>query len=188
MTVRESAITLTSYTAADILVLAESRSIWFAALSAAIGLLFATAAWHADHAGQHQYALSLPLTRSRFVLLRFGSGLVLLAVPVACFAIGAVSASATLVLPEGLHSYPLALALRFTLAALVSYAAFFAISTATARTAVYALAVVGGVIAAHVLLRAAGFDFRLLDVLFERASYWPGPLEIFTGRWMLIDV
>ena len=174
--------------ASSILELAESRSIWFAALSAAVGLLLATVIWRPDHMGCHQYTLSLPISRSRFVLLRFSAGALLLAVPITCFAFGALLASASLALPPGLQTYPFALSIRFALAALVAYSIFFAISAATAKTASYTLAAVGGLASAHVLLRVAGVDVDLLGVLLERASYWPGPGEIFTGRWTLIDV
>jgi len=39
-----------------------------------------------------------------------------------------------------------------------------------------------------VMLDASGLYGNLYELLFDRAITWPGPLEIFTGRWMLIDV
>jgi hypothetical protein len=43
-------------------------------LAAGLGLALAVLAWSADHRGRHVYALSLPVERWRFVLLRFGGG------------------------------------------------------------------------------------------------------------------
>jgi len=50
------------------------------------------------------------------------------------------------------------------------------------------LAILGGLIVAQVLAAAAGLDIRLIPFLGDRLILWPGPLEIFSGRWMLIDV
>ena len=49
---------------------AAAWSVWFAALAGALGLLVATSAWLSDHRGGHVYALSLPVKRWRYVLLR----------------------------------------------------------------------------------------------------------------------
>jgi hypothetical protein len=176
------------WTARDILEHAESRSVWYAVLAGVLGLLLATTVWHSDHRGRHQYALSLPVPRWQFVMQRFGAGAVLLGAPVLAFAAGCLLAAASLTLPDGLQTYPVALSLRFALAAFVAYGVFFAISAATVRTAAYVLALVGAVLATQVLLEAAHIEIDLLGTFYERASYWPGPAEIFTGRWTLIDV
>ncbi|HKE91552.1 MAG TPA: hypothetical protein VKB45_14555, partial [Gemmatimonadales bacterium] len=42
-------------------------------LAGAVGLVVALTAWSADHRGRHIYALSLPIPRWNFVLLRFGA-------------------------------------------------------------------------------------------------------------------
>src|SRR5205823_857995 len=104
-------------------------------LAAALGLLVAIATWAPDHRGRHVHALSLPLPRWRYVLLRFGAGATLLAAPIVAVSAGALLATWSATIPAGLQGYPGALAIRFALAVLVAYAVFFAVSAGTARTA-----------------------------------------------------
>jgi hypothetical protein len=166
----------------------QSWSVWYAALAAGLGLILGTSAWASDHRGGHVYALSLPIERWRYVLMRFSVGVVLLMVPVLALWIGALVASASIELPEGLRAYPTALAGRFCLASLIAYSVFFAISSGTARTAGYVLVVIGGLVAAQILLSTAGVHASPLIGLMHWLTSWPGPFEVFTGRWMLIDV
>ena len=166
----------------------QSWSVLYPALATAIALMIALAAWSADHRGRHVYALSLPLPRWHYALQRFGAGIVLLAVPALALWLGALLASRTVSIPAGLHTYPGALALRFALALAVAYAVFFAITAGTTRTAGYVLAILGGVVVVQVLASAAGMELNLIPFLGDRLLLWPGPLEIFSGRWMLIDV
>ena len=104
-------------------------------LATALGLLVAIATWAPDHRGRHIHALTLPLPRWRYVLLRFAAGATVLAGPLLGMAAGALIAIAAATLPPGLHGYPVALALRFALAMVVAYSIFFAVSAGTARTA-----------------------------------------------------
>jgi hypothetical protein len=113
---------------------------------------------------------------------------VLLAAPALALWLGALLASGTVAVPAGLHTYPVALALRFALALAVAYAVFFAITAGTTRTAGYVLAILGGIVVVQVLASAAGMELNLIPFLSDRLLLWPGPLEIFSGRWMLIDV
>jgi hypothetical protein len=166
----------------------ESWGIWYAALAAALGLAVATSAWGSDHRGGHVYALSLPVERWRYALLRYASGAVLLAVPLLSFWLGALLATASIDLPNSLHAYPTALAMRFALASLVAFSVFFAISAGTIRTAGYILVVIGGLLVAQLLLATAGAGVDPLEYVIDRLTSWPGPFEVFTGRWMLIDV
>src|SRR2546421_7295591 len=71
-------------------------------LATALGLLVAIATWAPDHRGRHIHALTLPLERWRYVLLRFGAGFVLLAAPIAAVLIGSSLAVLTATLPPGL--------------------------------------------------------------------------------------
>src|SRR5438876_11948662 len=50
----------------------------YALVAAGLGLLVALAAWAHDHRGRHTYALSLPVSRSRYTLMRFGAGAIFL--------------------------------------------------------------------------------------------------------------
>jgi hypothetical protein len=157
-------------------------------LAAALGLLVAIVTWAPDHRGRHVHALSLPVPRWRFVLLRFGGGAVLLAAPVVAVLIGALLAIASATLPSGLQGYPSALAVRFALAVLVAYAVFFAISAGTARTAGIILGIIGAIALVQILAGVARVDLDLVGKVQVAVLNWPGPLAIFTGRWMLIDV
>lgn len=160
----------------------------FPLLATLLGLLLAVSAWAADHAGRHVYALSLPLPRWQLVLYRLGSGLTLLALPLLALWIGALLAVSVVDLPEGLRAYPTLLGLRFALAALVAFALFFSISAGTTRTAGVVLGTIVGLFLAQWLFALFDSDVNLLGTLIEVLFIWPGPLDIFSGRWMLIDV
>lgn len=164
-------------------------------LAAAVGFTLALSAWNWDHQLGHQHALSLPLPRWRFALLKLVAGMTLALVPVLAFWVGAHLAAASVTLPEGLRTYPDALAFRFLLAVLVSYAALFAAAAGTVRTTVVA------VTAFLVLLFVAGMTSDLLISLVPSLrgttlTGWilqglverPGPFSVFTGNWSLIDV
>src|SRR5205807_9048093 len=141
-----------------------------------------------DHGGRHDHALVLPLPRWRYVLMRFGAGAVLLAAPIIAVSAGALLATWTATIPVGLQGYPGALAVRFALAVLVAFAVFFAVSAGTARSAGIILALIGGVMLVQVITNVARVDLDLVGKLQLLVLNWPGPLAIFTGRWMLIDV
>jgi hypothetical protein len=174
--------------ARELLHAVQSWGVLYPVLAAALGLLVAIATWAPDHRGRHVHALSLPLARWRYVLLRFASGIVLLAAPMFAVLVGALVATASATVPAGLHGYPGALAVRFALAVLVAYAVFFAVSAGTARTAGLLLALIGGVLVVQIIAGVANVDLDLMTKLQLVVLNWPGPLAIFTGRWMLIDV
>lgn len=157
-------------------------------LALAIGLLLGTTAWSHDHRNQHVYALTLPLPRWHYVLLRYGAGLVLVVAPIAMLWAGAALAASFVTIPPGLQAYPHALGLRFALAVLVSYSLIFAISAGTARTAGYVLSIVGILLVGQLLFSIAGGEANFVEPVFDRMITWPGPFDIFVGRWMLIDV
>lgn len=166
----------------------QAWGVLYPVLATGLALLVAALTWSPDHRGRHVYALSLPVPRWHYVVLRFGAGAVLLLGPVVALWAGALVASAAAAIPPGLHAYPSVLALRFGLAVLVAYAVLFAVSSATARTAGYVLAALGGLILVAVLVSVAEVNVHILGPVLIRLFVWPGPLEIFTGRWMLIDV
>src|SRR3989441_9800681 len=120
--------------AQELLRAVQSWGTLYPVLAAALGLLVAIATWAPDHRGRHVHALSLPLPRWRYVLLRFGAGAALLAPPIVAVVAGALLAPRSATIPAGLQGYPLALGIRFALAVLVAYALFFAISAGPART------------------------------------------------------
>lgn len=161
----------------------------YSVLAALLGLLVALAAWRADHVGRHVYALSLPLTRSRYSLFRFGAGAAFLAPSIAGLLIGALAVTFSGAVPQGLHAYPLALTLRFGFATLVSYALFFAIASSTSRTAGFIIAAMLGLVFAQYLLSVvANANVNVLGPVLDFILYKPGVLSVFAGRWMLVDV
>jgi hypothetical protein len=174
--------------AGQLLQAVQSWGVLYPVLAAALGLLVGIATWAADHRGRHVHALSLPLPRWRYVLLRFGGGVALLAAPILAVLVGALLATWSATIPAGLQGYPVALTVRFALAVLVAFAVFFAISAGTARTAGIILALIGGVIVVQIIGSVAKVDLDLFGKVQLVVLNWPGPLAIFTGRWMLIDV
>jgi len=166
----------------------QAWGVLYPVLAIVLGLSIAALAWTYDHRGRHVYALSLPIPRWHYVLLRFGAGAVLLAGPVIALWAGTLAATGAATVPAGLHAYPTTLALRFALATLLAYSLFFAAASGTMRTARYILGAIGLIVAVDVLSAMAGMNLHIFESVFLRLIVWPGPLDILTGRWMLIDV
>jgi len=165
----------------------EFYSVGYPVLAALVAVIMAATAWAADEKGRHVYALSLPVPRWHYVLLRFGAGAFLLLAPVLGLAAGAILASAAATIPPGMESHPVALTVRFALALGLAYALIFALTAAGEQVGRYLAAVVGLLVILHIVLAM----FQVGDLIVwvgEALLRWPGPLEIFTGRWMLIDV
>jgi len=167
----------------------------FPALALAIGVTLGLSSWNWDHQLGHVYALSLPLSRWEYVVNKLVAGALLALVPAVGLWVGAHVASASVALPEGLRAYPNELAMRFLLAIIVSYACLFAMAAGTIRTTLW---IWGGVLALVVLAVVANDVLADYFVVLERANIvetlmdWmvsaPGPFEVFTGSWSLIDV
>lgn len=169
---------------------AEKIGVLIPGLALLVGLLLGIGAWAPDHLGKHVYALSLPLPRPMYVLLKFAASATLLAVPVAALGLGSLIAALSVRLPSGIHAYPIQLTIRFALASLVCYSIFFAISIATKRAALAVLGVICGVLLADVLVMSLDFKdaVSVTGWLFQLVTTWPGPLAILMGRWALFDV
>src|SRR2546430_15864994 len=110
--------------AGELLQAVQSWGTLYPVLAAALGLLVAIATWAPDHRGRHVHALSLPLPRWRYVLLRFGAGATLLAAPIVAVSAGAPPRTTSGTSPPGLRGYPRALAIRFPRPVLVAHAVF----------------------------------------------------------------
>lgn len=173
---------------AEWLYAAQQIGVLMPGLALVVGLLLGLGAWMHDHAGKHVYALSLPVSRRRYVWLRFAAGGTLLLAPVLALGVGALIATLSVRLPSGIHAYPLALTGRFCMAALVCYAIFFAIAISTRRAAVAVLGLICGVMLADLLLSAVGVGASVTPTVFMWLTNWPGPLAILIGRWALFDV
>jgi hypothetical protein len=170
--------------------LAQIRQIGvlFPLLALIAGTTIAGTAWVADQRGQHVYALSLPVPRWYYALLRFAAGLVLL-IPVAlCVWIGALIAVRTASVPEGLTTYVAPVTLRFILSVLVTYALLFAIVAAPKRVQQVVLGAFFLVIGLQLIAVLAGIRADILGNTIGRLFDWPGPFQVFTGPWMLIDL
>lgn len=175
-----------------------ASQLWVAAfpmLAGAVGITLALSAWNWDHQLGHVYALSLPVPRWRYAMLKMGAGALLAALPALGFWAGAHMAAASITLPEGLHAYPNALALRFFLAELVSYALLFAMAAGTVRTALVILTAcfvflfVGGSLNGFLGREFEYFqDVNVVKAVVDVLTGPHGPFEVFSGSWMLIDV
>ena len=172
-------------------ILLESLASWghfYPIAAAAAGVVIAVAGWSADQAGNHVYALSLPLPRWHYVLLRYSAGAILLAPVVLGMWVGGLLASVSVAIPLGLHPYPTTLALRFGLAAALSYTFMFALSSGTKRTAMIGFGGVVAIFALQAVLSATGSDYNLIQGTFDTLMQWPGPFDVFGSQWMLINV
>jgi len=178
--------------------LVADAALWlpfFPLLATAIGITLALSAWNWDHQIKHVYALSLPVSRWEYAMLKMGAGAVLALLPTTALWVGAHVAALSVDLPAGLHAYPNQLAARFLLATLVSYSMLFAMAAGTIKTTVWlftgvAIFVVGGFIVNDMLAYQHEF-FQRINVVEEVFNWlWnaPGPLEVFSGNWSLIDV
>jgi len=174
---------------------AQPWLIFFPVLAGAIGAMLALSAWNWDHRHDHVYALSLPVTRWEYVTLKMGAGASLATLPAAALWLGAHLAAASITLPVGLHAYPNQLALRFLLAILLSYAVLFAMAAGTIRTTLWVVSIAAGlVVFGAVATDLLGGFYDLFDrtnvvlVALQWLTRVPGPFEVFTGNWSLIDV
>ena len=167
-------------------VLGESSGA-FPLIAYSSGGLMALGCWQDDTQAKHVYALSLPVPRWYYLLLRMSVGFTLLAIPVVALWIASMIAISQLTLPPGLHAYPAGLAVRFGLAAAFSFAAAFAFGSTSQRVLRNFLWVFGAIVVILILMAVTGMTAPL-EQFFSALFKWPGFIDIFTGRWLLIDV
>ncbi len=167
----------------------------FPALAVGIGVTMALSAWNWDHQYKHVYALSLPLTRWEYTISKMVAGAQLALIPAVALWLGAHVAAASITLPAGLNAYPNQLAIRFGLAVLLSYAGFFALASGTVKTTIWLVtAVVSFVVIGNMANGFLGtyYPWFAQTNLVEQTMLWmleaPGPFEVFSGSWSLIDV
>lgn len=168
----------------------EAASRYYQSLAFMLGLLMAVAAWQPDQQGKHVYALSLPVPRWRYVLLRFAAGAALCAAIATAAGLFGALASALAPLPPILHSYAVGLSVRLWLGAMVTFSIVFAVGSSTPRTVVRVLSVlalVGGVELALVWFGVMDRSLVLGDLM-DMVVSPRGPLAVFASKWMLIDV
>ncbi len=165
---------------------AAGMSPYFPLLAFIIGLAIAMTAWNADHDGGHVYALSLPIPRWHYALLRLGAGLLLLVPAFTALALSATIVTAAVELPPSIHAYPLALTIRFCATTLVTFSLFFSIAAGSKKSAAWGLLAIFIVLIADSLYQAStGSSYSpLFDVLLASRS----PFSFFFGQWSLVDV
>jgi hypothetical protein len=173
--------------AADFVARMQQFGVWYALLASATGLLVALTAWAHDQRGRHVYALTLPVSRVHYVMMRLTAGLSFLVPPAIAVLLGAVFVSTFGAIPSGLTTYPVALAFRFLFAACVAYTLFFAIGSATQKTAGIILGAVATVLLAQYIFAVLGLDVDLLVRVVEVLFRSPGVFSVFSGRWSLVD-
>ena len=166
----------------------QGAGVGYGILAVLAGMWIAASGWSVNQQLDYVYALTRPVPRWYFVLLRFGGGTVLVgAVSVACLA-GALVAAAVVRLPATLHAYPVALSLRFALALFVSFGASFgllgAASKTLSRSTAIGLAVALGIVILDATLLGGALSGAIGKFLVSRWS----PIGVYIGRWMLIDV
>ena len=173
--------------AADFVARMQQFGVWYALLAAGVGLMVALTAWAHDQRGRHVYALTLPVSRAQYVIMRLTAGLSFLVPPAIAVLLGALFVSFFGAIPNGLTTYPVALALRFLFAAGVAYTLFFAIGSATQKTAGIILGAVATVLLAQYLFTVLGIDVDVLERGIEVLFTSPGVFSVFSGRWSLVD-
>jgi hypothetical protein len=176
------------FAAANVVREMQQYGLLYAVLAGASGLTCAMLSWGHDHRGRHVYALSLPVTRSRYAAMRLGAGAIFLLVPALGVFLGAVIGVATATIPTGLHAYPFSLTLRFVLASFVAYAIISAISASSTKASAYILGGIAAVVATLFLLNIAGVGQEAVSWVGQALFAEHGVLSVFTGGWMLIDV
>jgi hypothetical protein len=152
------------------------------------GFLAAISSAEGDLAGKHIYALSLPLPRWHYLLLRFGAGLVLVAGCTAVLTFLDTGVTMLITLPEGMHAYPGALGVRFFFASLLVYAISFALGTLDNRRGAQWMI---GILAALglALWAASAITHVTAWSIASRLLLLPAsPLRIIIGSWAFIDV
>ena len=173
----------------------QTWAVFFPVLAAAIGIILGLSAWNWDHQLNHIYPLSLPLTRWEYTMLKMGAGVTLALLPVVGMWIGAHLATAFLTLPAGLNAYPNELTIRFLFAIVFFYGLMFAMAAGTIKTTIWVMGTFVGLVLFALLgndLLANYYDFfvrvNVVDLFFEWMVEAPGPFQVITGSWSLIDV
>lgn len=178
----------TGFAADSMLVLAGAANIagFFPLLAGFTGLTVGVSAWQSDHEGAHVYALSLPIPRWHYALVRLAAALLLVLPTLAGFALSATVVAAAIELPPGLHSYPLPLVVRFSAVTICAFSLFFAIASGSKRSSGWGILVLLSVIILDVAYQtSAGLGYSpLFNLLLGTRS----PLSFFFGQWSLVDV
>ena len=172
----------------SLLILAGANSVApaFPLLAGIIGVTVAVTAWQSDHEGGHTYALSLPIPRWHYALVRLAAAFLLVVPTLVGFALSATIVAAAIELPPGLHSYPLWLVVRFCALTIVAFSFFFALASGSRKSSGWGLIAFFAVIIVDVAYQSgSGSDYSpLFNLLLGTRS----PLSFLLGQWSLVDV
>ncbi|HKS06181.1 MAG TPA: hypothetical protein VJR92_07685 [Gemmatimonadaceae bacterium] len=178
----------TSFSPMELLSLSQIVGVLGSTLAALVGCVLALRPYSLDALTNHTYAMSLPVSRTEYGLLRVGTGLLLLLMPAAGFLIGAVFASTAADIPAMLHAYPVGITMRFVLAAATAFALAFGIQYGLGKRAtrwiLFSLTGLGAVEIIGQLVTGVSLTSDLWTALGSEAS----PLRVFASNWMLFDV
>lgn len=172
----------------------QAYSVVFPYLAGITGALIALATWNWDHRTGHVYALSLPISRAEYTLLKLWAGAMMLLVAAVAVWIGAWLATSSVQIPDGVRAYPFAFGARFLLAGTLLYALLFALASGTIRTTLiivvaWTVVLIGGSIIVPWLETRYLMDLwtptELIGLVLRTV---PGPFRVFGGSWLLIDV
>lgn len=166
----------------SVLVEAQFWGLMMPVLAFTAATLLSIITWWPDRRGWWVYALTLPVRRERYALMRAGAGGLVLAGLGVVFALAVAIAARGAVGPGGLHLYGAGLVLRFALALLVCHA-MWTMFALVGRPVAWAVV---GIVVVAIGLELFGVHATswILDALTGRWS----PLHVLGGRWMLIDV
>ncbi|HET7025479.1 MAG TPA: hypothetical protein VFI39_09775 [Gemmatimonadales bacterium] len=164
-----------------VLVEAQFWGLMMPVLAFFAALLLAIITWWPDRRGWWVYALTLPIERARYALMRAAAGGVMLGALALLFWVAAIVATSQAVVPDGLHFYAGTIALRFALALLVCHALWTMLSL-TGRPAAWAVV---GIVVVSIGCELLGIH-AVSWVVNALTGQW-SPLHILGGRWMLID-
>lgn len=170
----------------EILARMEFTGFMYGMLAFVAGTAAAGTSWNADSTSQYVYAMTLPVPRWHFVMLRFAGGAAMLAMATIAQWIGALAATSIATIPPTLHAYPSGLALRFLLASLVAYALAFATLVRGKGPVFWLLGAMACATAIALVLSGENIEaVRPFVNLFLGSG---GIFGVFRGSWMLIDV
>jgi hypothetical protein len=188
LTMRIAMMTSTAQTPSSLVEFTEILGALLAIVSVICGIAMQDMAWKADLTGRYVYALSLPITWTRFVWYRAAASTLLLVIPAVGLLLGGAVALSFLDLPETLHGYPLGVAVRFFLGSWFAFGLWgLLLRVSGKRASLVLLVLLLLCVVIPLVLQSSGFGTNG-SLLLRGLSNAPSPLSIYFGRWALIDV
>ena len=159
-----------------------------APLALLVGLLLAGRPYALDSRLRHVYALSLPLPRARYALLRTVSGLTFSILPAAGFLIGAIVGAQVLPPNIAIRAYPALITVRFLLAAVLAFSVGFAVQYGLGKKAMRWVLIVAITIGSVEVLGDLALHASVTGPFWDLLSGQGSPFRLLFSRWVLFDV